>query len=133
VLFPLMSPEGRRKAAAELRAVLALDPAGDALVHEDLGGDNLRWDLAGPQPRLTGVLDWDGACLGSQSADLASLAATYGWQIVGKVAGLRPGAGRADLSRARAIAATFALQQALPAALSGDVAMRDDGLAAYRS
>jgi hypothetical protein len=33
---------------------------------------------------------------------------------------------------ARAIAATFALQQALPAALSGDVAALDDGLLGYR-
>jgi aminoglycoside phosphotransferase (APT) family kinase protein len=133
VLFPLMSAGGRQQATAELQAVLQIDPVGDALVHEDLGGDNLRWDLAGPQPRLTGVLDWDGASLGSQSADLASLAATYGWQIAEEVAGLRPGADRADLGRARAIMATFALQQALPAALSGDKAMLDDGLISYRS
>jgi hypothetical protein len=36
------------------------------------------------------------------------------------------------IALARAIAATFALQQALPAALSGDAASLADGLSTYR-
>src|SRR5581483_539232 len=43
VLFPLMSDRGRKRAEAELRAVLAVDPAGEALAHGDLGGTNLLW------------------------------------------------------------------------------------------
>lgn len=72
VLFPLMSDAGRRRAAAELRNVQPVDPAGAALAHEDLGGTNLLWDLGGPESRLTGVIDWDNVRLGSQAADLAA-------------------------------------------------------------
>jgi hypothetical protein len=36
------------------------------------------------------------------------------------------------LADAQTITATFALQQALPAALSGDTAALDDGLVTYR-
>ena len=43
----------------------------------------------------------------------------------------RPAGRRPALGDARVIAATFALQQALPAALSGDRAMLADGLAGY--
>jgi len=133
VLFPLMSEHGRHRAAAELRDVQALDPAGAALVHEDLGGSNLLWDLAGRQPQLTGVIDWDGAYLGSQATDLGALAVSYGWSVAERVDALRHRGLRPGIWPARAIAATFALQQALPAALSGDAAMLADGLAGYAS
>jgi len=73
------------------------------------------------------VVDWDGAHLGSQAEDLASLAATFGWPLAERLAASQPAA----LRDARAIAATFALQQALPAALSGDRVMLADGLAGY--
>ena len=131
VLFPLMSQDGRRRAAAELSSVQALDPAGPALAHTDLGGTNLLWDLDGPLPRLTGVIDWDGAQLGSQAADLASLAVSFGWPVAERVDALRHRGMRPDMDAARVIAATFALQQALPAALSGDTVMLADGLATY--
>lgn len=131
VLFSLMSDAGRHRAAAELRRVQALGPVGAALAHEDLGGTNLLWDLEGPQPQLTGVIDWDGVRLGSQASDLAALAVSYGWSIAERVDALRHRGRRPTIQAARAIAATFALQQALPAALSGDAAMLADGLAPY--
>lgn len=131
VLFPLMSERGRRRAEAELARVMAVDPAGTALVHGDLGGSNLLWDVTGAGPRLTGVLDWDEAHLGHQAEDLASLAAAFGWDLAGRLAARRHAGHRLALADARAIAATFALQQALPAALSGDRAMLADGLAGY--
>jgi aminoglycoside phosphotransferase (APT) family kinase protein len=127
VLFPLMSARGQRRAEGELRRVAAVDPAGAALVHGDLGGANLLWTVAESGPRLAGVVDWDGAHLGSQAEDLASLAATFGWPLAEQLGASRP----AGLSDARAIAATFALRQALPAALSGDRVMLADGLAGY--
>jgi aminoglycoside phosphotransferase (APT) family kinase protein len=131
VLFPLMSDRGRRRAAAELAQVTAVDPGGTALVHGDLGGTNLLWTDGQDAPRLAGVLDWDEAHIGSQAEDLASLAATFGWDLAGRLAAGRPAGRRGTLGDARAIAATFALQQALPAALSGDRAMLADGLAGY--
>lgn len=139
VLFPLMPDRGRERAEAELAAVMTLDPTGDALVHGDLGGSNLLWTDADGGPRLAGVIDWDEAHIGSQAGDLASLGATFGWSLAERLAAARPAAARpagglatTALADARAIAATFALQQALPAALSGDEAGLADGLAGYR-
>jgi aminoglycoside phosphotransferase (APT) family kinase protein len=131
VLFPLMSAAGRQRAEAELAAVEAVPSTGAALVHGDLGGANLLFEESGGVPRLTGVLDWDDACIGSQANDLASLAATFGWPLTTRVD--RRLRDRADsmLPAARRIVATFALQQALPAALSGDQVSLDDGLDGY--
>jgi aminoglycoside phosphotransferase (APT) family kinase protein len=132
VLYPLMSDEGRARAEAELTGVLAVDPVGRSLVHSDLGGANLLWTTDGAGPRLTGVLDWDEAGIGNQACDLASIAATFGWPLATRV-GARLGGGQASLiADAKAIAETFALQQALPAALSGDRAALDDGMTRYR-
>jgi aminoglycoside phosphotransferase (APT) family kinase protein len=131
VLFPLMSGAGRDRAETQLNQVLAFDPAGDALVHGDLGGGNLLWDAAGAGPRLTGILDWDEAQIGNQADDLASIAVTVGWPLAVRVDAHRYGGDTPTLPAATAIAATFALQQALPAALSGDAASLADGLAPY--
>ena len=132
VLFPMMSGRGRLRAEAELAAVAAVTSSGDALVHTDLGGANLLWTTAGGVPRLSGVLDWDESCTGNQANDLASLAATIGWPLAERIDGLRRVSARPAVADARIIAATFALQQALPAALNGDKASLDDGLRQYR-
>lgn len=132
VLFPLMSGDGRKRAAAELARVQNVDATGSALVHSDLGGENLLWETSGPQPVLTAVLDWDGAHLGSQAEDLASIAATFGWPLATRLDMRRHAGANPTIHDAKAIAATFALQQALPAALSGDTAALDDGLLHYR-
>jgi aminoglycoside phosphotransferase (APT) family kinase protein len=83
-------------------------------------------------PKLTGVLDWDQACIGDQAADLASIAATTGWPLAGRIDTRRRGGARPMLADAKVIAATFALQQALAAALNRDEASLDDGLRQYR-
>lgn len=132
VLFPLMSQDGRALAEAELTRVLAVEPIGEALVHGDLGGTNLLWTIFGSEPQLAGVLDWDGACIGNQANDLASIAATFGWPLATQVDARQHGGQTPVIADAAAIAATFALQQALPAALSGDTAALDDGLTRYR-
>jgi Ser/Thr protein kinase RdoA (MazF antagonist) len=131
VLFPLMSPDGRRRADAELAAVGQVTAAGEALVHTDLGGSNLLWTDVGGEPRLAGVLDWDGASLGNQANDLASIAVTIGWPLARRVQAERRWAASQILAEAEVIARTFALQQALPAALNGDQASLEDGLLEY--
>jgi aminoglycoside phosphotransferase (APT) family kinase protein len=131
VLFPLMSDRGRQRAVAELARATAVDPGGTALVHGDLGGTNLLWTGGKDAPRLAGVLDWDEAHIGGQAEDLASLAATFGWDLAGRLDAGRHAGRRPTIADARVIAATFALQQALPAALSGDRAMLADGLVGY--
>jgi len=132
VLFPMMSGTGRLRADAELAAVAAVPGTGDALVHSDLGGANLLWATAAGVAHLTGVLDWDQACTGNQAHDLASVAVTIGWPLAARIEGRRRVSARPLLAEARVIAATFALQQALPAALNGDTASLDDGLREYR-
>ena len=132
VLFPLMSPDGRARAGAELTRALAVDPTGGALVHGDLGGANLLWTVADSEPRLTGTLDWDGAQIGNQADDLASIAATFGWPLAVQLDAKRHDGETPTVADARAIAATFALQQALSAALNGDTVALDDGLLRYR-
>ena len=132
VLFPLMSDDGRKRAEAELARVQNVDATGSAPVHGDLGGENLLWETSGPQPVLAAVLDWDGAHLGNQAEDLASIAATFGWALATRLDMRRHAGDTPTIDDAKAIAATFALQQALPAALSGDTAALDDGLLHYR-
>ncbi|HEX6873013.1 MAG TPA: aminoglycoside phosphotransferase family protein, partial [Micromonosporaceae bacterium] len=128
VLYPLMSGPGRRRAQRELDAVRALAaPADPVLVHRDFGGENLLW-RSPAAVELSGVIDWDSLSLGDPAEDIASIAATYGWTLAGYTADHDAG----TLARARTIRATFALQQALPAALSGDLPNLDDGLVGYR-
>jgi aminoglycoside phosphotransferase (APT) family kinase protein len=131
VLFPLMSDSGQQRAATELAAVQTVDPAGDALVHGDLGATNLLWACAAPRFRLTGILDWDEAHLGSQAEDLASLATMLGWPLAEQLDRQRHGGRCPMIADARIIETTFALQQALPAALSGDAEALADGLTRY--
>lgn len=131
VLFPLMSGDGRRRADAELAAVANVTATGDALVHSDLGGANLLWTTDDGEHRLAGVLDWDGASLGNQANDVASIAVTVGWPLAERIHARRRAAASQTIAEARIIADTFALQQALPAALNGDQASLDDGLRQY--
>jgi aminoglycoside phosphotransferase (APT) family kinase protein len=131
VLFPLMTEPGRQRAAAEMAAVRAVDPVGDALVHGDLGGTNLLWTATASGFRLSGIIDWDEAHLGSQADDLASLAATFGWPLAEALDRRRHGGDCPTIADARVIEATFALQQALPAALIGDTESLEDGLTRY--
>jgi aminoglycoside phosphotransferase (APT) family kinase protein len=132
VLFPLMTDAGRAQADQELAAVCAVDPTGSALVHTDLGGGNLLLTTAGGARILAGVLDWDGAQIGNQASDLASIAATFGWSLAARVDAERARPAEPMIAAARVIAATFALQQALPAALSDDRESLEDGLSSYR-
>jgi aminoglycoside phosphotransferase (APT) family kinase protein len=119
-LFASMSARGRDRASTELDQLLRLPPAKPTLVHGDLGGTNLRF-AAG---RLVGVLDWDEAHLGDPAADVASIAVTVGWPAAQAIAPELVGS-------ARVYAATFALQQALPALRDGDQDSVRDGLTGY--
>jgi aminoglycoside 2''-phosphotransferase len=123
-VYGLMSAAGRARAAAELDAVLAVEPPGDAvLVHGDFGGTNLRWDA--DATRLTGVIDWSQVHLGDPAYDVASVAATYGWDLAAVVDAATAYEDEGLLGRARAYAATFGLQEALGGVVFGDeVAVR---------
>ncbi len=117
-LYDRMSPAGRDRADAELDAVLALDVPEPVLVHGDFVGANLIWDA--DDTRLCGVLDWAQAHAGDPAYDVASIAATYGWDLAATVDAATARDDATLLVRARAYAATFALQTALGALTAGE-------------
>ncbi|QNP75422.1 aminoglycoside phosphotransferase family protein [Streptomyces roseirectus] len=131
-LFPLMSDPGRARAARELAALTALPRLDSALVHGDLGRENVLWETVDGAPRLSGVVDWDDVCLGDPAEDLAAIGASHGARLLGQVLALG-GWDTPDVARRiEAIQGTFALQQALYASRDGDAEELADGLRGYR-
>jgi aminoglycoside 2''-phosphotransferase len=125
-----LSPTGRDRADRELDA--ALDAAAGAtptLVHGDFTGGNLLWDA--DDTRLTGVLGWTQVHAGDTAYDVASLAATYGWDLAATVAETLDRDDPTMLERARAYAATFALQAAYGALTVGDEDAAAEALRGY--
>ncbi|MEC3891260.1 aminoglycoside phosphotransferase family protein [Nocardiopsis sp. LDBS1602] len=70
-LFPLMSPTGRERAERELGALDVLPYLTTAVVHGDLGAENVLWEWVRGVPRLSGVVDWDEVALGDPADGLA--------------------------------------------------------------
>jgi len=131
-LFPLMSAAGRARAEREIAALEALPRITSALVHGDLGRENVLWETVDGLPRLSGVVDWDEVCLGDPAEDLAAIGASHGEELLGRVLALG-GWDDPDLARrVLVIRSTFALQQALAAHRDGDEDERADGLREYR-
>ncbi len=131
-LFQLMSGSGQLRAERELAALDGLPHVTHAVVHGDLGAENVLWEWADGLPRLSGVLDWDDAALGDPAEDLAAISASYGPELLKRVLALSEGSHRGLLARIAAIRGTFALQQALYAVRDGDDKELADGLAGYR-
>jgi aminoglycoside phosphotransferase len=129
-LYPLMNAHGWSRAARELAALDGLPPLTTAVVHGDLGAENLLWEEDADGPVLRGVVDWDGVCLGDRAEDLAALGAGYGPGLLRRVLDLN-GGDSALSTRIAIIQGTFALQQALYAYHDGDDAELADGLAGY--
>lgn len=131
-LFGLMSAGGRRRAEQELAAVEGLPRLTSAVVHGDLGPENVLWESIDGLPRLSGVVDWDEVGLGDPAEDLAAIGAGYGDSLLRRVLTLGGWADGETTARIAAIAGTFALQQALAAYRDGDEEELADGLTVYR-
>lgn len=131
-LFGLMSADGRRRAERELAALGDLPDLTAAVVHGDLGAENVLWESADGLPRLGGVIDWDEVTLGDPAEDLAAIGAGHGEGLLRRVLTLGGWADRETITRIAAIGGTFALQQALAAYRDGDEEELTDGLAGYR-
>ncbi|WP_227997811.1 viomycin phosphotransferase [Nocardia australiensis] len=129
-LFPLMSDSGRERAERELAALDALPHLTSAVVHGDLGGENVLWE--GGVPRLSGVVDWDEVTVGDPAEDLAAIGASYGEELLGRVLTLGGWSDNGVTERIAAIRGTFALQQARYAQRDGDEEELADGLTGYR-
>ncbi|MGK5501111.1 viomycin phosphotransferase [Streptomyces sp. URMC 125] len=131
-LFPLMSDSGRLQAERELTALDSLPHLTRAVVHGDLGAENVLWEWTHGLPHLSGVLDWDDVTLGDPAEDLAAIGASYGPELLERVLTLGDWSHHGLLTRIAAIRGTFALQQALTALRDGDKEELGDGLADYR-
>ncbi|MER7132523.1 phosphotransferase [Streptosporangium saharense] len=130
-LFRLMSADGRRRAERELAALDDLPHLADALVHGDLGAENVLWETVDGLPRLGGVVDWDEVTIGDQAEDLAAIGAGHGAALLGRVLALGGWSGD-TAARVTVIGRTFALQQALSAFRDEDEEELADGLSGYR-
>lgn len=131
-LFPLMSDSGRLRAERELTALNSLPHLTQAVVHGDLGAENVLWEWTHGLPRLSGVLDWDDVTLGDPAEDLAAIGASYGPELLERVLTLGNWSNHGLLTRIATIRGTFALQQALYAIRDGDEEELANGLADYR-
>ena len=131
-LFVLMSGRGRLRAEQELAALDSLPHLTRAVVHGDLGAENLLWEWTHGLPRLTGVLDWDDVTLSDPAEDLAAIDAGYGGDLLERVLALGSWPDDELATRIAAIRGTFALQQALYAVRDDDEEELAEGLADYR-
>ncbi|MGW4100816.1 viomycin phosphotransferase [Mycobacterium sp. NPDC004974] len=131
-LFQLMSDNGRLRAERELAALDNLPHLTQAVVHGDLGAENVLWEWRDGLPHLAGVLDWDDVTLSDPAEDLAAISASYSPEFLERV--LAPGnwSSHALPARIATIRDTFALQQALYAIRDGDEEELADGLTNYR-
>ncbi|MBT2210050.1 viomycin phosphotransferase [Actinomadura sp. NEAU-AAG7] len=131
-LFQLMSDGGRLRAEEELAVLDGLPHLNPAVVHGDLGAENVLWEWTDGRPRLSGVLDWDEVTLGDPAEDLAALDASYGREHLERVLVHGEWSNDGLVARIAAIRGTFALQQALAALHDGDEEELADGLSGYR-
>jgi aminoglycoside phosphotransferase (APT) family kinase protein len=131
-LFQLMSDGGRLRAERELAALDSLPCITRAVVHGDLGAENVLWEWTHGLPHLSGVLDWDDVTLSDPAEDLAAIAASYGPELLERVLALGSWSNHGLRTRIAAIRGTFALQQALYAIRDSDEEQLADGLTDYR-
>ncbi|KUL41687.1 phosphotransferase [Actinoplanes awajinensis] len=107
-VLPRLPGKWRTEGRDRLDRARALEPVAGALVHADLGAENVHWDQDG---RLVGVLDWDLALVFDPAIDAACMA-WHGWENV------RGAVDDATYRRARVWDALFGVEH-LVAALSG--------------
>ena len=106
-------------AAKVVRDVLAVEEVVvPAVVHGDLGLHNVLWKGS----EISGLVDFDNACLGDPAMDLAPLVGAFGAAAVADIADGELVA-RAQLHRA-----SLSLQVAAAAELAGDAYLRDFAL-----
>ncbi|MUN61784.1 phosphotransferase [Kocuria sediminis] len=99
-VIPRLLPRNQEAALQAVAELAALPTVTPSLVHGDLMGHNMLWD----GEELTGIIDWDHACLYDPAHDAASLGLWYGWDV------LRAAVSEPVYERARLHARTFPLQ-----------------------
>ena len=125
-LFRYIRPAAQRE-IAEVFAALTSVEFTPSLIHGDFGTGNLLFDPDTEQ--MSGVIDFDGACIGDPATDVAALM-SYGEDFAGRFTRAY-GCSEEALRRARLYRETFALQEALFGARHGDADALAAGLADY--
>ncbi|WP_214403010.1 phosphotransferase family protein [Pseudonocardia lacus] len=110
VAVPLLPERLRASARRRIAEAVALEPVPPRLVHGDLAGENMHWSEDG---RLLGVIDWDLAHAFDPAVDVACLAFTHGWPVIGRTVDAR------TYERARVWAGTFPIEQLVKYRLDG--------------
>jgi aminoglycoside phosphotransferase (APT) family kinase protein len=109
-VIPRLDAAVRDEARRRIDAAQRLQPVQTSLVHGDLAGANVRWSDDGD---VIGVIDWDLASASDPAIDAACLA-WHGWDNV------RAAVDAETYQRARAWAATFAVEQVGAAISNGE-------------
>ncbi|MEZ5116387.1 MAG: phosphotransferase [Candidatus Nanopelagicales bacterium] len=125
-VLPLVDPGGADLVERALvRAVATAHDAPASLNHGDLGGVNVRVDLA--DGRITGVLDWDGSIPGDVAVDAAAVHAGVPASVWDAVVAAEPVLVD-DLARHDDYLATWPAQEVLWGLDHGNDALVRDGL-----
>lgn len=77
-VVPRLLPRNREAALRAVGELAGLPTVAPTLVHGDLLGHNVLWD----GEELTGIIDWDHACLSDPAHDAASLGLWHGWDVL---------------------------------------------------
>lgn len=118
-----LAPREIRAATRVVAEVLAAEePVPPAVVHGDFGLHNVLWIGS----EISGLVDFDNACLGDPAMDLAPLVGAFGAAAVTDIAD-------ADLvARAQLHRASLSLQVAAAGHLAGDYELREFALGNFR-
>jgi len=118
-LCPLLPRDVAAAADAAVHDVVELDRDGErCLVHGDFGRHNILWQ----DDQVSGLIDFDHACIGDPAIDLAPLVVFHGAAVIHDTFG------RALADRAVTHAASLSLQIAAAAELSDNTDLRDHAL-----
>ncbi|ROZ62995.1 DUF1679 domain-containing protein [Kocuria soli] len=80
-VVPMLLPRNRELAREAINDLAHLEVVTPRLVHSDLMNHNMLWQ----GDDLSGVIDWDHACLGDPAQDVATLALCFGWDTLERV------------------------------------------------
>ena len=112
------------RAARVVEDVLEVErSAPRTFVHGDFGLHNLLW----VGNTLSGIIDFDHACIGDPALDIAPLIGVFGSAAVADIADAE------TIERAKIHRATLSLQVAAAAHLAGDTKLRDHALGNFAS
>ena len=114
----------RDQAARVVADVLLVEQSAPrTLVHGDFGLHNLLWK----DRTLSGIIDFDHACIGDPAIDIAPLIGVFGSAAVAEIADAE------TIERGKRHRASLSLQVAAAAHLTGDTKLRDHALENFAS